>query len=105
MPSQIWRDLATWSKTEPETDNEILKVCYRIYLCIISILTLECAPTEKGAGRQAGGIGFKVREGREEIEHCYLSRHHFLFIAISLSCLGLLHALVIVVFKLVITMY
>ena len=105
MPSQIQRDLATWSETEPETDNEILKVCYRIYLCIVSILTPECAPTEKGAGRQASGISFDAREGREEIEHCYLSRHHFLFIAVSLSCLGHLHALIIVVLKLVITMY
>ena len=67
MPSQIQRDLATWSKTKPETDNEILKVCYRIYLCIVSILTPECAPTEKGAGRQASGISFEARVSRAQL--------------------------------------
>ena len=30
---------------------------------IVSILTLECAPTEKDVGRQASGISFEAQEG------------------------------------------
>ena len=56
--------IITWSKTEPETDDEVLKVSLLLYISMYRLNSNpRTPPTEKGAGRQVEGIGFEAREG------------------------------------------
>ena len=92
MPTQIWNDLATWSETEPETDEgdtlipqkQVVRIPLHAYLDVVFHMNQVKEPTnnkvylpsrivllyvilhmftEKSGRLQTAGIGLEAREG------------------------------------------
>lgn len=114
MPSQIRRDLATWSETEPETDDEVLKVSLLLYISMYRLNSNPRTRTHRERCRKTSRRDRLRSAGRLRRNRALLPvsspflghRPVFLFVmSCSSSCLGRLHALVIVVLKLFVAMY